>query len=471
MLSIQLVHSPNDSKYKNLQRGYDSFPPPVGLAVLASYLKRKLDTIFKIEIFDGNVSDVETIKSRLNGDYIGFSDWFTNHENSLSLAKIAKKNNPNATIIFGGPNASNLGQRILLNHKEVDFVVYGDGEEALLSIIEKKDGFNTWSRRENSIVFSGKRSVSITETVPFDFENIYETDIYKYKNNNDDIGLTPVPISSVRGCMKAVLKGRCSYCAIPRFSNVDMMPPALVWEQIQFLNQKYGIKYFFETADNFLTDGFHKKMLSQKPLDINVKFRVYSDFESLSHSDIDVLEKLGVEEIYVGLENIAHDVIVKAHRTADKEKIVDTISYFDKKNIKVFLPFLFGLPGESLESISENFNFAKDLLSICNNIKRVVLTLAIPLIGTKWFSELENNPNVASEYSQITGKDLKTEDQIDYETLSLLSLKYLTTVSFMDIYNILKQPLKNNPKIVSFSSLEDSIYHKFKLKQNAEINI
>lgn len=461
MKKIQLIHPPNDSEYKDLQRGYDSFPPPVGLAVLSSYLRRNIGNEVNVEIFDGNVSDFEVIKSKLDGDYIGFSDWFTNHENSLSLAEWAKNNNPNAIIIFGGPNASNLGQRILLNHKEVDYVVYGDGEEALLNIIQNGDLVNTWSRSGDSVVFSGKRNVNINETVPFDFEGIYETDIGKYKcHHNGNIGLTPIPISSIRGCVKALMNGPCSYCAIPRFSKMNIMDPVLVWEQIRLLNRTYGISYFFETGDNFLNGNFHRKLLAQKPSDINVKFRIYADFDNLDHEDIDVLKGIGVEEIYIGLESISQDVIHRAHRTSDKEKIVDVMSYLDRKSIKVFLPFLFGLPGESLSSIYQNYTFAKELLLLCNNIKRIVFSLAIPLIGTKWFSELENNPNVVNEYYLITGENLKTEDRIDYDILSLLSLKYMTTVSFMDIYNILKKPLNNDCKVVSFSSLEDRIYKR-----------
>jgi radical SAM superfamily enzyme YgiQ (UPF0313 family) len=458
-MKIQLVHCSNDSKYQNLKRGYDSFPPPIGLVVLSSYLKRKLNTkTINVEIFDGNVSDIQTIKNKLKGDYIGFSDWFTNHENSLLLAKAAKQRNPNAIIIFGGPNASNLGKRLLYNHKEIDYVVYGDGEEALLNIIKQSVLINTWSRNGESIVFSEKRTVAIEETVPFDFEDIYETDVIKYRNHDNELGLTPIPISSIRGCMKAITDGPCSYCAIPRFSKVNMMPPDLVWKQIIFLKQKYGVDYFLEAGDNFLNGDFHRKMLSQKPSNINVKFRIYTDFESLNYNEIDVLKELGVKEIYIGLENVAHYVVTKAYRGVDKEKVIDIISYLYNKEIDVFLPFLFGLPGESLSSLCENYDFAERLLSTNTSIKRLVFSLAIPLIGTRWFSDLENNQNVVNEYYKITGKNLAVDDLIEYEILSLLSIKYFTSVSFMEIYNVLKKPLKNNPRIVSFSTLEDYMF-------------
>jgi radical SAM superfamily enzyme YgiQ (UPF0313 family) len=468
-LKIQLIHSPNDFKYENLKTGYDSYPPPVGLSIIASYLKRHINiNEVKIEIFDGNVSSFQTIKENLNGDFIGFSDWFINHENSVALAKFAKYNNPKAIIIFGGPNASNLGKKILQNHNEIDYVVYGDGEEAMLNIIQNTNELiNTWHRNEDTILFSVKKNVPIEDTVPFDFIDIVETDIQKYYNCVDNTGLTPVPISSIRGCLKALIHKPCSYCSIPRFSKINIMNPVTAWKQIDFMYAKYGINYFFETGDNFLIDGFHKKMLDCKPNKINVKFRIYADFDSLTYSDIDILKKLGVSEIYIGLESISHDVIQKAYRSSDKKHITQIVSYLDKKGIDVYLPFLFGLPGESKISINENFSFAKELLSNNSNIQRILFSLAIPLVGTNWFYKLEHNENVIEDYYYFTGKNLRTDDMINYELLFLLSLKHYTTVYFLDIYHIINQSLSNKLKnrIANFGSLE-----KYMLDMDKQIN-
>lgn len=465
-MKIQLIYSPNDLKYADLRTGYDSYPPPVGLAILSSFLRRYCEKKLQIEIYDGNITDLKRIKENLNGDLIGFSDWFTNHSNSIYLAKEAKRNNPNSIVVFGGPNASNLGARILYNHKEVDFVIYGDGEEALLSIVKGNSTFpNTWHREGNQVNFSYKENIQIEKTIPFDFDGIYETDIQKYntrdKNYDENIGLTPVPISSIRGCLKALTIGPCSYCAIPRFKRMNVLNPILAWKQIMVLYEKYGIRYFFETGDNFLTGNYHKRLLAVKPKKLNIHLRIYSDFDSLSYADIDILKELGVVEIFIGLESISSDVLEKANRVSHKNKIIDTISYLEKKNIRVFLPFLFGLQGETQNSIQENFEFAKHLLNSYDNIQRVLFSLAIPLVGTSWFDELQSNQLILNKYLEITGRDLTIDDKIDYELLVILSLENYSTISFNDIYNILKTPISDKIKnrIAGFGCLEEEVLH------------
>jgi radical SAM superfamily enzyme YgiQ (UPF0313 family) len=463
-MKIQLVYSPNDFKYQELRTGYDSYPPPVGLAILSSFLKRHSKQKLDIQIIDGNITNLYDISVILNGDIVGFSDWFTNHNNSLFLAQKAKINNPNSKIVFGGPNASNLGERILTNHPEVDYVVYGDGEEALLGLVDESSTIpNLWYRLNGKVLFTFKKNTPIKQTIPFDFEDLYQTDIQKYdsrnKHYNENIGLTPVPISSLRGCLKAITVGACSYCAIPRYSKMNILNPELAWNQIRLLNEKYGINYFFETGDNFLSGSYHRRLLKSKPSDFNVHFRIYADFESLTPAEIDVLDELGVVEIFIGLESISSDIVEKANRSSDKVKITNTISYLYKKKIRVFLPFLFGLPGESKRSISQNFEFAKNLLHDYNNIQRVLFSLAIPLVGTSWFNDLQTDQKVVEIYYEITGRYLTTDDQIDYELLVLLSLERFTTISFKDLYQVLKSPISAeiNERIAGFGCLEEEV--------------
>ncbi len=144
---IQLIHPPNDLKYADLRTGYQSYPPPSGLLILAAYVKKYLSNV-TFEIFDGNFTPIAKISENLDGDIVGISDWFTNHDNALLLAKKAKENNRNCIVVLGGPNASNLGDRILINNYFVDYVVNGDGEKPLLEILENKKPHNTWYRDE-----------------------------------------------------------------------------------------------------------------------------------------------------------------------------------------------------------------------------------------------------------------------------------------------------------------------------------
>ena len=60
---------------------------------------------------------------------------------------------------------------------------------------------------------------------------------------------------------------------------------------------------------------------------------------------------------------------------------------------------------------------------------------------------------------EITGRDLAIDDQLDYELLVLLSLENYSTITFSDIYNILKMPISDKIKkrIAGFGCLEEEV--------------
>jgi radical SAM superfamily enzyme YgiQ (UPF0313 family) len=76
---------------------------------------------------------MDYILGALDGEYIGVQDWYTKHENSLTLLRAAKEKG--ATTLIGGPNANHLAERLLANNDFIDYVVIEDGEDAVRQLI------------------------------------------------------------------------------------------------------------------------------------------------------------------------------------------------------------------------------------------------------------------------------------------------------------------------------------------------
>lgn len=459
---VQLIHPPNDLKYADLRTGYQSYPPPTGLLILAAYVKKYLSSVV-FEIFDGNFTPISKILENLDGDIIGISDWFTNHDNALLLAKKAKEKNRNCIVVLGGPNASNLGDRILINNYFVDYVVNGDGEIPLLEILENKKPQNTWYRNElNEIEFNQSGIFEINSSENFNYNDLFETDIEKYDSRKegyfDSIDRTPIPISSIRGCIKAVKEGLCSYCSIPMLKKVRVMQPKKVWEQIFFLYENYGITKYFETGDNFTVGDYPERLLEAKPKDLKIGFRIYAIPGTISENNIDILKRLGVEEIFIGMETTDSNILRNANKNVDIASMEHIIALLKETGIRVFLPFLFGLPGETKNSLTESYSYAKYLIDKYDNIQRLLFSLAIPLIGTPWFNQLSKNRDILEDYNEDS-RSLLRDDRIEYERLFLLSLKYLSEVKFKEIYEVLSNPLPQHlhNRVGGFGCLENKV--------------
>lgn len=465
-MKLQLIHPANDNKQRLILNGYKSFPPPIGLEILSKYIEIKNPNI-KIEIFDGNATSPEVILKNLNADFIGISDWFSNHSNSMYFAKRTKEINPLCKVIIGGPNATNLGERILINHPYVDFVVYGDGEEALYDIVKAKSNSeipNLWYRNaKGGICFTFKKSCKINDNEDFDLEHLlfnniskYDTRVKSYKQTKD---LSPFPISSIRGCIKAQQSGPCAFCSFPSDLKLRIKSPEKFWSQIELLYSKYGISKFLETGDNFIVGNYPEKILKSKPKDLNIYLRIYANIESLNYKNIKELAGIGVKEIYFGIENIDESVQKEVNKKYDSSSIFEKIELIQDFGIHPFPSFIFGLPGETEISMIKNNAFAKLLSYEFPSIQHISYNAWIPLIGSELFNKLMNDEFVFENYQLYTNKSLLTDDDIDYELLFLLSLKRFTDLSFETFHNIYKKPLHSrlSDQVAGYGGIADII--------------
>jgi len=241
MVNIFLIRPKIDAEYAEVNTGYSVNPPPIGLEMLASYAAARISNA-KIKIY----SDIDYLPTDHSHDFVGISDWFSNHKNAISIARDAKERNSDCKIILGGPNASNLGNRILQNHTYIDYVVCGDGEETFTRLLteeikneELAQIPNLWYRDENNnIRYTFDKNSKLNENPLFDLNHLVDFDVKPYDSRRDDfvpdIDRTPIPISSIRGCIKAAKLGKCSYCNIPS-KMVRVMNPNRTWEQISKL--------------------------------------------------------------------------------------------------------------------------------------------------------------------------------------------------------------------------------------------
>jgi anaerobic magnesium-protoporphyrin IX monomethyl ester cyclase len=470
-MKIQFIHPANDIKHKSLQNGYKSFPPPIGLEILANYLISHHKGLC-IEIFDGNSTDIDAIHSYINADIVGISDWFSNHNNAIDIAKRIKEINPDTVIVIGGPNASNLGERILLNHQFVDYVVYGDGEEAIEGIVKGLflDSIpNLWYRPENNRVkFTFKKAFNINSTGPYTLDHLFDFNLKKYNSRlssySHDLSLAPMPISSIRGCIKAKKSGPCSFCSINSDAKIEIKTAENFWEQIVFLNSKYGINKFFETGDSFVVGNYPEHLLALKPKYLDIHLRIYANIDTLSHEKINILAKIGVKEIFVGIENIDNEVLSHSNKSNNRIQLAKALQEIEKHGISPFLSFILGLPGETEASLIKNHSFARYLSDRFLQMNHISFNAGVPLIGSTWFNNMLSNPSVRNKYRSFTGKSLQIDDDIDYEALFLLSLKLYTSINFDLLYKVLNTPLHPRlaNQVAGFGSIADNIKHSVK---------
>ncbi len=417
---LQLIRPPLDNEYSDKQI-QELMSVPIELCILASKLRNSIE----VEVIDGMYSTIEEILSRIDADIVGVTDIYSFHQNSISVLKQAKL--LGATTIIGGHNVNYLAGRILNNHPFVDYAIVGDGEEALDKLIKNApvNSIPNLFYRQGAEIVHNTRIDSKLHNL-FDLRNLHDL-------NNLDPN-KPLPISSIRGCIKAQKSERCSFCSIDH--ELKIMNPEMVWKQIDRLHSMYGINYFFETGDTFIIGNYPGKLLQSRPDHLkHIQFKIYARPDQIDAKSIEILNELNVKEVFLGIDSINELILKNADKNYHKEDVEHAVNIILDRGMNLYVPFMYGLPGETLDTANENFEFAKRIAALNSGNLKILSSCAIPLPGTKLFEMILNNKAALNEYNG----DLLKEDTLDYTELVKLLLKYYTSIDLSTTNNFINK--------------------------------
>ncbi len=125
------------------QMGRNDVSPPLGLMYLSAALKQArpatLTQIHNMKLDNTSCLELAKLAKDFAPDLIGLSV-LSASSNVLPKAVYALKNTlPDIPIVLGGPHASAVGVQAF-NEAPIDFLVQGEGEEALVQLIESLEG-------------------------------------------------------------------------------------------------------------------------------------------------------------------------------------------------------------------------------------------------------------------------------------------------------------------------------------------
>ena len=119
-------------------KGISTSVIPLGAGLVAAFLKKKIPDI-SVEIFKGVTPLLKAIETT-PPDILGLTSYIWNKNLAIAVAEYTKKINPNALIIFGGPeiDINQYDLELFINkYACADLFVQHEGELALAKIVQK----------------------------------------------------------------------------------------------------------------------------------------------------------------------------------------------------------------------------------------------------------------------------------------------------------------------------------------------
>jgi len=323
---------------------------PIGLYYVGAMLKSKG---YEVEIVNWHGASkepglIEKILREKQPDVLGFSVLQANRWGAIEIARLAKKTNPHAAVVFGGVSPTFLWKHFLTHFPEVDFVVLGEGERPFLHLVQ-------WIEQGKD-----RKALEAIEGIAYrDGDHIKRNPSGPFLENPDDLPdpanyFTFQHVVSSRGC-----PWECTFCGSPRFwkRKVRFHSVHYFVTQLERLSRK-GVPFFYVSDDTFTVKKDRviricKEIIRRR---LNINWVAISRVSDVDEKILLWMRKAGCVQISYGVESGSkkiRDNLNKKIKTAD---ILNAFACTTRMGIMARAYFIYGNKGESPETIQETID-------------------------------------------------------------------------------------------------------------------
>jgi len=349
---------------------YDShlITPPLGIGYLASYLKSKHIECVVIDGLNLGIVNKEIVKRAMNAQIVGISVLSYYFLQAIDLSKQLKK--AGKIVIIGGPHASAL-PHLTLSKTHADYIVVGEGEETLFKLVDlirknisKKDIIipGVIHRYNNKLIHAPLISKLSSLPMP-DWEQI-NPQLYQKAPHGGVVKYFPIaPVMTTRGCPY-----ECTFCASPFLwkRTLRYREPKEVVDEIEYLVNVKGVKEIQIEDDNFTIKRIHAERICKEIIRRNIRI-AWSTPNGIRADRVDekllrLMKKAGCYAVAFGIESGNQEILANIHKNESLGVIEKSVRIAHRVGLVTQGFFIFGLPGETKETIRNTINFAKRIL-------------------------------------------------------------------------------------------------------------
>jgi radical SAM superfamily enzyme YgiQ (UPF0313 family) len=303
----------------------------------------------------------------LEPDLIGFSVLTNTYKWALNIAAQVRKIHSIPTI-FGNIHPSSVPQHVI-TRDEVDFVCEGEGEMALLRLVDTLEGGkdpskipNIWSKKSNGEIVPPpyvEKFIQDLDNMPFP-----DKELYKDTFRTQDI----YNLMTGRGCPY-----RCTFCFNNQFANLPTNGKAKeyvrrrsvenVLEELHMGKQKYNFQNVFFYDDIFtMNKPWLKEFLPRFKEEIGVPWACETHAKFMDDEIAQLMKDTGCAYAQMGIQSLdefsyKHNILKRNEKTQD---VVKTFNAFGKAKLHLYCDHIFGLPDESVEAQEQALEFYRE---------------------------------------------------------------------------------------------------------------
>ncbi len=352
---------------------FDSYvmAPPLGVLYLSSYAKKYCNA--EVKIIDAlrdnlNTKQITNIALEYNPDIIGIHCLTAFYKQTVDICRSLKQ--AGFKVLIGGVHPTFMPYTTLKD-SGADFVVCGEGEIPLLRLCENnlnhkniQGVYDLESLKDDDTQIDGTpvlkaETVKDLDTIPM--PDWLQLPPASYPHSPHAVIARGNPIGIVmtsRGC-----PSRCTFCSSNNFyKGIRQRSIENVIEEVKFQIEHLGIQELQFTDDNLTLRREYIINLCNALLENNIKID-WSTPNGVRADKVDkevltLMKKSGCYLIDFGIESANNQILKNIRKGETIEQIDMAINLAHEAGMITQGNFIFGLPGETKETIKETIDYA-----------------------------------------------------------------------------------------------------------------
>lgn len=344
---------------------FDALIPDRGLATLSAILS---DRGISNDVFDLNRVDLsygEFLKAvrKTRPDLVGFKFFDSGYIAADGLARLIRQEFPNTRIVAGGPHATLFQETIIQDTDAFDLLIAGDGERAILDIVDWVAGDRGLDAIEGAVFrtpLGGIRAnpqgiVRDLDSMPFPAWSVYPLEKY----------LPIAMLSTYRGCPYT-----CAFCAHNRVWGYEEQGhryrPILRQRSIASVEAEtreatqQGLRLVGFTDSTPLPPMLREWSAGARRNGV-LAWTSFAYVGHFSKGDFESFGNSGCAALWFGLESGNEHLRRIMGKNFTNAQVVDTFDWARQAKIVPIPGFIAGFPGDSPEAWCDTREFVRNL--------------------------------------------------------------------------------------------------------------
>lgn len=304
----------------------------------------------------------------------------------VELIGALKRESPATRIVVGGPGYSGRDQFLAAG---ADGVMRGEADSAIARVVQFMDGklpateVAGLAHLVDGALVENHPALPVTDLDSLPFPDVDAVSVAAYRDRLNLVSSRPYfTVQASRGC-----PFRCGFC----FSgNCGYMPyrsrtPENVLDELLFLVEKRGVRYIAFQDDVFGFKPGHAEALSEGILARNLKFGWSvilhpTSFAGRQREVFALMQRAGLNSVNYGAQSSSPEVLTGIGRSRREPEILrESLSAADELGLFSSIEYIFGLPGDTRETMAENIRFACASKATIGNFHGLQLLEGIPI--------------------------------------------------------------------------------------------